>query len=412
MTQLEAASCYLTVPVRGSFKLHRLHRFLLFIIVATMRTMIQPPSSAAATWVFLLLLTLSFGGTLGFQSSLSVGSGRAAFTASHQAAWNHLRSRTDDSRQYRYSKFPRSDSSGVYLARSSSPSSRTLRVVALEAISPKNLLNDDDKNEETTTLLSKKRVRVLLTRTLLLLTTALCILKRHAILSFLGFVKNEWLFTTLDRLSAAGPIGLIVYGIAFFIWEMTFGITTPVETAAGMAFGPLPAIVASGFGKIGGAYTAFLLSRYIFYETVHEKVQQNELLGLMEESIHEHPLRIALLSRFSPLPEFAKNCGMGVLEVPKRTFLASLLLHGGFFTLLWSFMGAETVRVMRNGGAPSSLLKILVSMATWIGIGAQFLIGWWLKTLKDKQQQQQRHDQEEEEEEEEAAETNTNTTST
>jgi uncharacterized membrane protein YdjX (TVP38/TMEM64 family) len=371
----------------------RLRHSFLIIVATAMRKMILPPSSspaaaASASWVVLLLLTLSFGGTLGFQSSLIVGSGRAAFTASHQAEWNHPRSRTDDSRQN--GNFP-SDSSGVYLARSS-----LLRVVALEATSPRNLLNNDDKNEKTLQL-----KRALLTGSTLLLTATLCILKRHAILSFLDFVKNEWLLTTLDRLSAAGPIGLIVYGIAFFIWEMTFGITTPVETAAGMAFGPLPAIVASGFGKIGGAYTAFLLSRYIFYDTVHKKVKNNELLGLMEESIHEQPLRIALLSRFSPLPEFAKNCGMGVLEVPKRTFLASLLLHGGFFTLLWSFMGAETARVMRSGGAPSSLLKILVSMATWIGIGAQFLIGWWLKTLKDKQQQQ--HDQEEEA----AAETNT-----
>jgi uncharacterized membrane protein YdjX (TVP38/TMEM64 family) len=220
--------------------------------------------------------------------------------------------------------------------------------------------------------------------TVLSLLCGIILLKRHALSSSINFIKDEWLMTTLDRLSAAGPIGLLAYTVAFLAWEMTFGMTTPVETTAGIAFGAVPAIVASGSAKFAGALLTFLLARYRFKERVQEKMEGNELLELMEESVQETPFRVALLCRFAPLPEFVKNAGMGILPVPRRWFIASLLVHGFSFTCLWSCMGAETARVLR-GLPPSSTLKYLITGATWIGFGAPVGIALWIKSLKDKQ---------------------------
>ena len=113
-------------------------------------------------------------------------------------------------------------------------------------------------------------------------------------------------------------------------------------------------------------------------------MENNEFMVLMEESIQETPLRVALLCRFAPLPEVVKNCGMGVLPVARRWFLASLVLHGLPFTCLWTCVGAETAALLR-GLPPSRTLKILLSGATWIGFGTPVLIGMWIKSLKDKQ---------------------------
>ena len=217
-----------------------------------------------------------------------------------------------------------------------------------------------------------------------LLSVLSLVWKRQAILAFLNFAKNEWLFSTLDRLHAAGPVGWVGYALGLMIWEMTVGITTPVETAAGMAFGAVPGMIASGAGKFLGAFLAFLLARYRYAAAVRTKLESNELLSLMEESVEETPFRVALLCRFSPLPELVKNAGMGILPVPKRWFVASLLVHGFSFTCLWTCMGAETGRVLR-GLPPSSTLKILLSGATWIGFGAPVFIGLWVKSLRDKQ---------------------------
>lgn len=213
---------------------------------------------------------------------------------------------------------------------------------------------------------------------------ALVVWKRVALLALLATLRDEWLLAALDKLGAAGVAGLVAYAVLFLLWEMTLGITTPVETAAGMAFGIQGGILASGAGKILGSWLTFVLARYAFADAVREKVKDNELLGLMEESIRETPLKVALLCRFSPLPELVKNAGMGVMPVPNAAFLTSILLHGFSFTCLWTCMGAETARVLR-GFPPSRALKLLLTGATWIGFGAPVLIGLWIKGLKDKQ---------------------------
>jgi uncharacterized membrane protein YdjX (TVP38/TMEM64 family) len=221
--------------------------------------------------------------------------------------------------------------------------------------------------------------------------------KRQALLSFIRCVKNEWLVTTLLRLNAAGPLGLVLYTVAFLLWEMTLGMTTPVEVASGMAFGAAPAIITNAIGKTGGAMITFFLAQHIFAERLYSRIHENEMLSLMQESIQEMPLRVALLCRFSPLPEFVKNAGMGVMassssssssnssksRIP-QCFFASLILHGFFFTCLWSCLGAETARVLVNGQPPSTWLKTLITGATWIGVAAPVLIGIWIKSLKDK----------------------------
>jgi uncharacterized membrane protein YdjX (TVP38/TMEM64 family) len=242
---------------------------------------------------------------------------------------------------------------------------------------------------------------------LVVVIAALC-WKRHALLNFMSYVKNEWLVTTLLRLNAAGPLGLVLYTLAFLVWEMTFGMTTPVEVASGMAFGAVPAIIANGIGKTGGAVMTFLLAQHVFSKRLETYIQENEMLSLMQESIQEMPLRVALLCRFSPLPELVKNAGMGVMaaaaasrphqsslsqksnsdnnQIP-RSFFASLVLHGFSFTCLWTCLGAETARVLLHSQPPSAMLKTLVTGATWIGVAAPVLIGIWIKSLQDKQQE-------------------------
>jgi uncharacterized membrane protein YdjX (TVP38/TMEM64 family) len=171
--------------------------------------------------------------------------------------------------------------------------------------------------------------------TVIALTSALLLTawwKRQALLAFIRFVKNEWLVTSLNRCQAAGPMGLVLYTILFLLWEMTFGMTTPVEVASGLAFGAIPAIIANGLAKTGGAFLTFLLARHVCADYIKERIRRNEILSLMQESIQETPFRVALLCRFSPLPEFIKNAGMGVMMssfTGPRLFLHVLVVVPG-----------------------------------------------------------------------------------
>ena len=212
-------------------------------------------------------------------------------------------------------------------------------------------------------------------KTLIPILALVAVASQHEpILQFLQVAKTKMnptyvrdtMVPILDRLNNAGIKGQVIYTICFLIWEMTAGITTPVETAAGIAFGVKKGIICNAIGKTGGAILSFLLGRYLLYKYVHKKLKDNELLGLVDESIEENPLGVSLMMRFSPLPEFAKNFGLSILKVRTRYFALAVLLHGLPFTCLWTSMGAETASIMR-GAAPSRTLKILMTGVTWFG---------------------------------------------
>ena len=204
------------------------------------------------------------------------------------------------------------------------------------------------------------------------LSLALAIWKRDWILSALSFVRSSdlrgRLISSLDAVNDLGTPGLVAYSLLFAIWEMTVGMTTPVETAAGMAFGLRRGIIASAAGKIGGAIAAYFIGHLFLQDYVKEKLRDNEMMGLVEESIRDNPVGVALIWRFSFLPEFMKNFGLSVLPIAPKHFLTAVFLHGFPFTCLWTFLGAETGALARGlVEAPSRSLKIIISGVYFFG---------------------------------------------
>jgi uncharacterized membrane protein YdjX (TVP38/TMEM64 family) len=231
--------------------------------------------------------------------------------------------------------------------------------------------SDDGKdNSDLTSSPSTKRRKLTKFVSTALVLLAIGAWKRTAILAayeaFNPTYLNDWLISRLDKLSDAGNVGLVIYTISLVLWTMTAGVTTPMETAAGLAFGVRNGIICNAIGKTTGAVFSFLLGRHYLFNYVDRNLKNNELLQLVEESIEDNPLGVSLMVRFAPLPEFAKNFGLSVLKVKTRYFLLAVLVHGVPFTCLWTCLGAETGRVMR-GGIPSTTMKMLLSGVTWFG---------------------------------------------
>lgn len=201
-----------------------------------------------------------------------------------------------------------------------------------------------------------------------------------------AFDFKEVLATQLDTLSSMGTKGLIAYIFAFMVWELVVGVTTPVETAAGMAFGFQKGIVANAIGKTSGAILAFLLGRFVLKDYVTKKLESNEYMELVKDSITRTPIRVALIWRFSFLPEQIKNFGLSILPVKTWQFIAAVLLHGFPFTLLWTFMGNEMGLFLRGAVAqPSKILKVLTAGVYVMGFFiSPSLVGLWVKGLRDE----------------------------
>ena len=195
---------------------------------------------------------------------------------------------------------------------------------------------------------------------------------------------KEGIISILDGMSQSGIKGMISYVLSFTVWTMTVGVTTPVETAAGMAFPLRQSITLSAMGKIGGAFCQYVLAKYLFSDYAREKMKDNEWMDKIDKSFKSNPLGVALIWRFSPLPEFVKNVGPSLVKTLRTRYqLLAILAHGLPFTILWSFMGAETAAIAR-GGEASVVLKRLVALISTTGLFVSpTLFGMWLKGLGD-----------------------------
>ena len=138
------------------------------------------------------------------------------------------------------------------------------------------------------------------------------------------------------------------------------------------AFGVKRGIIANAVGKISGALVAFMIGRFLLYEWVSKKLDQkdadgnksNEIFNLIESSFESNPIGVALIWRFSPLPEFIKNFGLSAIPGLKlRHFFVAVVLHGFPFTCLWTVLGNETSMVLRGiASEPSKVLKLITSL--------------------------------------------------
>jgi Uncharacterized conserved protein len=207
------------------------------------------------------------------------------------------------------------------------------------------------------------------------------------------FDLREEIAIRLDSLAALGTPGVIIYTLAFILWELTVGVTTPVETAAGMAFGLKNGLIANAVGKTSGAILAFLLGRHVLKGFVQKKLEGNELMELVQDSIAKNPIKVALIWRLSFLPEQVKNFGLAVLPVKTWHFIAAIMIHGLPFTLLWTFLGNEMGLIVRGVmDSPSRLLKMLLAGVYVFGFFiSPTMVGLWIKSLRDEKMKKEKN---------------------
>jgi uncharacterized membrane protein YdjX (TVP38/TMEM64 family) len=188
-----------------------------------------------------------------------------------------------------------------------------------------------------------------------------------------------------------------IAGMAF--WEFIGMSTIPVEIAAGMVFGFWKGAAASIFGKLLGASIAFGLGRTILssWVTQSSMLQNNPVFQLLNNNSNDNknnhvasssrrtPLQTVFLMKFSCFPEFIKNFGSSVLPVIKPwMFLAVTLVHGGTFSLLWTWSGVDAAARLSNAALPvNRQLQITLLFAAFVGLVlTPAVMAWWINDLK------------------------------
>lgn len=179
-------------------------------------------------------------------------------------------------------------------------------------------------------------------------------------------------------------------GIAFYvggmaIWELLGMSTIPVETAAGMVFGFKVGFMASASGKLLGAFLGFLLGRTLLANFIGEKLENQKTIQLMQNHVDQNPLKVALLMRYSLLPEFVKNCGASLFApITPLLFIVSVILHGWMYSACWTYVGMDTAKRLEVKGLPiDPVAKFAVLWATIIGmVVTPMLMAWWIRDMQ------------------------------
>lgn len=200
---------------------------------------------------------------------------------------------------------------------------------------------------------------------------------------------KAWLLKTLTVINRQGSRGLVVYVLAFALWEMAGLTATPVETVAGMTFGIQRGIIGSFIGKVLGAFLVYLLGRGLLNKAVRSRFSENEVLSLVDKTMGSKPFRCSLIMRYSSLPELLKNLGLAIMPpVKPALFLLVTVIHHLPFTVLWSHAGHDAALRLRASESGEELPANRVLQAMLFVAGVYFfvigpaLLGWWMRDMR------------------------------
>lgn len=127
--------------------------------------------------------------------------------------------------------------------------------------------------------------------------------------------------TELREYQAAQPV--VVFGAAFAIYVLVTGLSLPgaavLTLVFGWYFGFLPALVLVSFASTAGATLAFLLSRFLFRDTIQKRFGE-KLVNFNESLEKEGPFFLFTLRLIPAVPFFVINAVMGLTPISARTF--------------------------------------------------------------------------------------------
>ena len=151
-----------------------------------------------------------------------------------------------------------------------------------------------------------------------------------------------------------------------------------------MAFG-WKAVYLNASGKMLASLAAYTLGRLFLEDHVVSMLDDNEIFGLVEKSVGKKPYQTSVIVRLGPFPELIKNVGLSVLPpVGLGIFALATFTQVFPFTLLWTWLGCDSVARMRDDTLPANkvLAAILVGVTIFGIFGAPAMIGLWVREMK------------------------------
>lgn len=170
---------------------------------------------------------------------------------------------------------------------------------------------------------------------------------------------------------------LAVYGAAFLIYVLVTGFSLPgaalMTLIMGWYFGVLRGVVLVSFASTAGATIAFLLSRYLFRDTIQQKFGK-KLASFNDALQREGAFYLFTLRLIPAVPFFVINVVMGLTKLPVWTYwwVSQVGMLAGTFVYVYAGSRIPDLQTLVDQGAKavfsgSQLLQIAIAF-TLLGV--------------------------------------------
>ncbi len=164
---------------------------------------------------------------------------------------------------------------------------------------------------------------------------------------------------------------VLVYGAAFSIYVVVTGLSLPgaavLTLAFGWYFGLVRGFVLVSFASTTGATLAFLLSRFLFRDSIQKRFGQR-LTSFNEALEKEGPFFLFTLRLIPAVPFFVINAVMGLTPIRTRTFwwVSQLGMLAGTAVYVYAGSRVPNLQSLADQGikavfTPSQLTQIVIA---------------------------------------------------
>ena len=168
------------------------------------------------------------------------------------------------------------------------------------------------------------------------------------------FPVRDWILTFTAWVQRLGPVGVIVFIVAYAIATVLFLPGWIFTVTAGLLFGVAGGTAVALCGATLGASLSFLVARYLVRGSVEDFVKKNPRFNAIDRAIGENGWKIVGLLRLSPLIPFnISNYFYGITAIrfwPYVLISAAGMLPG---TLLYAYLGAVGKATVGSKSPPS-----------------------------------------------------------
>jgi uncharacterized membrane protein YdjX (TVP38/TMEM64 family) len=176
---------------------------------------------------------------------------------------------------------------------------------------------------------------------------------------------RSWIASLIDWVQQLGPVGVIVFILAYALATVLFLPGWIFTVSAGLIYGVVRGTLIALTGATIGAALAFLVARYFLRENVKQFAERNPRFNAIDDAIGKDGWKIIGLLRLSPLIPFNfSNYFYGITSVSFKAYVAISVIGMLPGTLLYAYLGAIGKAGVTSGASPHSMWQYV-----FLGIG-------------------------------------------